>query len=82
MHKSMDGTLMYLINLREQAYLSQPRLQLQVQQKRMLSIPNFVSFVLLLLFFHVGTQYHSRILEEYFSLPLLESSLNEALEPE
>ena len=82
MHKSMAGTLTYLINLREQAYLSQPRLQLQVQQQCMLSIPSFVSFVLLLLFFHVGTQYHSRILEEYFSLPLLECSLNEALEPE
>ena len=74
MHKSMVGTFMYLIVLREKAYLSQPRQQLQLQQQRMLSIPGFVAFVCLLPFFHIGTRSHSRILEEYFSLPLLYSS--------
>ena len=82
MHKSMASTLMYLIVLREQACLSQPRLQLYLQQQCMLSIPSFVAFVCLLSLFHVGIRYQSRILEEYFSLPLLDNSLNEALEPE
>ena len=81
MHRSMVGTLMYLIVLREKAYLSQTRRQLQLQQQCMLSIPGFVAFVCLLPFFHVGSRSHCRILEDYFSLPLLDSSLNEALEP-
>ena len=80
MHKSMVGILMYLIVLREQACLSQLRPQLQLQQVYAL-ITSFVVFVYLLLVLHVRTWYHFGIREEYFSLPLLESSLNAASEP-